>query len=140
MDRIRSAVKSAIRSEKCGFDPIRRECGSDIGFAGDIRALTPFTPPQTSSPLSPSLCRRHHPPIIVLLLLPSPIRRCSNQIVAVLCSNRSANRRSAQTCQICSSARRLASLAASPLRSSLPLIVTAYHLCPIAAFPLGSNL
>ncbi|MED6107023.1 hypothetical protein PIB30_010162 [Stylosanthes scabra] len=39
--------------------------------------------------------------------------------------------------EICSFARRLASLAVSRLRPSLPLVVTAYRLCPIAAFPLN---
>ncbi|MED6110206.1 hypothetical protein PIB30_040778 [Stylosanthes scabra] len=77
-----------------------------------------------------------HRPLTVAVSDLSLLKPDCYLLVAVLCSNRSADRRSAQMCQIYSSARRLASLAVSPLRSSLPLVVTAYHLCPIAAFPL----
>ncbi|MED6181552.1 hypothetical protein PIB30_020313 [Stylosanthes scabra] len=59
---------------------------------------------------------------------------CSNQIIAcssLFCSNRFA---------IYSFARRLESLAVSRLRSSLPLVVTAYRLCPIATFPLWNRI
>ncbi|MED6143775.1 hypothetical protein PIB30_009024 [Stylosanthes scabra] len=59
---------------------------------------------------------------------------CRLRFVAAQTRSSLARRRSAGR----SSARRLASLAVSRLRSSLPLIVTAYHLCPIAAFPLVS--
>ncbi|MED6184262.1 hypothetical protein PIB30_045847 [Stylosanthes scabra] len=158
----RSAVKSAIRSEKCGSDPIRRECGSDtIRSAKAEHRISGLRETSAHTPLRHSLPpHRHTHRLHSHCLCAGAITRrssssycCRLRFVAAqtrlsLTRRRSASRRfagrcsalscSTQTCQICSSACRLASLAVSHLRSSLPLVVTAYHLCLIAAFPLVS--